>query len=135
LLNLKKFCFGIAAALVVASAPAGAQVYSWKDPATGQSKFSNIAPSWYSRHENVSGPRVIATIGGKVIDDTALPYADRLLLSGKSRDYIEKMGLQHQQGSPARQQPNRESAPNQAAGKRLADEAANSGAPVRRKGS
>ena len=90
--------FGLAAAIALACAPALAQVYSWKDPVSGQSRFSNIAPSWYSRGENVSGPRVIATLGDRVIDDTALAYEQRLLLLGKSKDYVDKLRLQKQQG-------------------------------------
>ena len=69
-------------------------MYSWKDPDTGGSYLSNIAPPWYSRGEMVSGPRVIATLGGKVVDDTACPYEERLLLSGKSNEYIEKLRQQ-----------------------------------------
>jgi len=84
--NCKSFCFGLAAVLVLASAPARAQMYSWKDPATGQCKLSNLAPPWYNRGEVVGGPRVIATAGGQVIDDTALPYAERLLLLGKPKE-------------------------------------------------
>jgi len=72
-------------------------MYAWKDPNSGQSKFSNIAPPWYHRGEQVSGPRVIQTLGGKVVDDTALPYERRLLLSGKSQDYIDKLRLEKSQ--------------------------------------
>ncbi len=131
--NPKTFCFGLAAALVMASAPALAQVYSWKDPATGQSRFSNIAPRWYSRGEIVSGPRIIATVGRKTIDDTALPYEDRLLLSGKSGGYIDKLRLQRLQGSEAPQVRNRESA--RAVDKPLADRAASRAATVNGQGS
>ncbi len=91
--------FGLAAAIALACAPALAQVYSWKDPASGQSRLSNIAPSWYNRGENVGGPRVIATLGERVIDDTALAYEQRLLLMGKSKDYVDKLRLQKQQMS------------------------------------
>lgn len=103
--NCKTFCFAFAVALALASAPAAAQVYSWRDPATGQSRISNIAPPWYSRGEIVNGPRVIATAGGKVIDDTALSYEKRLLLSGKSNGDTDKLPQQKQQGpTPAREQ-------------------------------
>jgi len=90
---------GLAAAFLLVSNLACAQVYAWKDPNTGASKFSNIAPPWYSRGEQVSGPRVIVTVGGKVVDDTALPYEDRLLLSCKSKHYIETLRLQKHQDS------------------------------------
>ena len=89
---------GLAAAIVLACAPALAQVYAWKDPASGQSRLSNIAPPWYNRGEFVGGPRVIATLGDRVIDDTALAYEQRLLLLGRSRDYVDKLRLQQQQG-------------------------------------
>ena len=90
----KTLGIALTAAFLLFSYPAHAQMYSWKDPNTGQSKFSNIPPPWYSRGESVSGPRVTMTLGGKVVDDTALPYQDRLLLSGKSRDQIESSRLQ-----------------------------------------
>jgi hypothetical protein len=90
--------FGLAGAIALACAPALAQVYSWKDPASGQSRISNIAPPWYHRGEIVSGPRVVATLGDRVIDDTALAYEQRLLLLGKSKDYVDKLRLQKQQG-------------------------------------
>jgi hypothetical protein len=88
----------MAATIALACAPALAQVYSWKDPASGQSRFSNIAPPWYNRGESVSGPRVIATLGDRVIDDTALAYEQRLLLLGKSKDYVDNLLRQKQQG-------------------------------------
>ncbi len=122
--NCKTFCFGLAAAFVLASAPALAQVYSWRDPATGHGKISNIAPPWYSRGEAVSGPRVIATVGDRVIDDTALPYADRLLLSGKTKDQIDKLRPEQQHGSAAAAEPKREAAASRATGRRPADETA-----------
>jgi hypothetical protein len=113
-------CCVVAAALVLTAAPAAAQMYSWRDPATGQSRFSNIAPPWYSRREAVSGPRVIATVGDRVVDDTALPYADRLLLSGKPREYVEALRPPERQ-QPAAQQA-RDPARTQAAGGRPGDE-------------
>jgi hypothetical protein len=103
----KTYRFGLTAALLLAASPALAQVYSWKDPTTGQSKFSNIPPPWYSRSNIVRGPRVVATIGDRVIDDTALRYEDRLLLSGKSREYIDQLRLQKSQQPPGTQDDNR----------------------------
>jgi len=108
--NLKTLCIALAAAFSLVGNVAYAQVYSWKDPDTGHSRFSNIPPPWYSRGEIVSGPRVIETLGGKVVDDTALPYEDRLLLSGKSKDYIENLRLQKATASRTRQDPVRKSA-------------------------
>ncbi len=107
MINRKIFNFGLAATLLLAAAPAFAQVYSWRDPATGQSKLSNIPPAWYSRGETVRGPRVIATIGDRVIDDTAKPFAERLRLAGKSQDQIDKLRLQRQPDPGAQQQATR----------------------------
>ena len=99
--------FGLAAAIALAGAPALAQVYSWKDPASGQSRFSNIAPPWYHRGENVSGPRVIATLGDRVIDDTALGYDDRLRLSGRPKEQNGKLQPQKQPVAAAPEPPKR----------------------------
>ena len=115
--NSGTFCFGLAAAFLVAGEPVFAQMYSWKDPASGQTRFSNIAPPWYSRGEIVSGPRVIATIGDRVIDGTALAYEQRLLLSGRSQDYVDKLRTQKQQRPAAPQDPNRGSARTAAGGR------------------
>lgn len=84
----------LAAAALLTGGAAHAQMYSWKDPDSGRSKLSNIPPPWYNRGASASGPRVITTRGGKVIDDTALPYRDRLALAGNSRDQIESSPLQ-----------------------------------------
>jgi len=107
--NFKTLFLASAAAFLLVSNAACAQVYSWKDPNTGQSHFSNIAPPWYRRTEAVSGPRVIETLDGKVVDDTALPDEDRLLLSGKSKDYVEKLQAQKDHESAARHDLIRES--------------------------
>lgn len=90
--------FGLAAALALAAATAIAQVYSWRDPPTGQSRISNVPPRWYSRGEQVRGPRVVATIGDKVIDDTSLPYEQRLQLFGKPKDKAPNFGPQRPSG-------------------------------------
>ncbi len=99
----------LAAVFLLAGELTCAQVYSWKNPSTGKTNFSNIAPSWYSRGETVSGPRVIKTSNGRVVDDTALSYEDRLLLSGKSNEYIENLRLQKAQGFRIRQDSIRDS--------------------------
>lgn len=137
MINPKTLCFSLAAALVLASAPALAQVYSWKDPATGQSKFSNIAPPWYSRGDTVSGPRVVATVGERVIDDTALPYEDRLRLSGKSREYVDNLRLPQQQrpATGQAQAPNREAPGTRAAKTPIGDKTANRRQSAARNGS
>ena len=110
-------------------------MYAWKDPETGRSKLSNIAPPWYSRDERVSGPRVIKTLNGKVADDTALAYEDRLLLSGRSREDIENLRLRKDPASRAGQDPVRESARSNAesAARHSADMAQPRGEAVKRK--
>jgi len=119
-------CFGLAAAFALVGEPALAQVYSWKDPATGQSRLSNIAPPWYSHGEMVGGPRVIATLGARVIDDTALAYEDRRLLFGKPKDRSDKLRPQ-QPGSAAAQAPKQEGTGTGADDRRPADQTASRG--------
>ena len=97
--NSKTFCLGLAAAFILAGEPALAQVYAWRDPATGRSKLSNIAPPWYNRSDSVRGPRVVATAGAKLIDDTALAYEHRLILLGRSNGRSERPHPQAQQES------------------------------------
>ena len=80
----------LAAALLLIGGLAHAQMYSWRDSATGATKFSNVAPYWCRTGAAVGGPRVIVTIGSRVIDAMACPYEDRLRLSGKSKDQIER---------------------------------------------
>ena len=89
----------LAAALLLTGGLAHGQVYSWKDAATGASRFSNVPPPWYRAMEAVDGPRVLVTIGIRVIDDTALPFEERLQLSGRSRAQIEKLRQQRRQTS------------------------------------
>lgn len=83
----------IVAALLLLSNTAHAQVYSWKDPNTGASRLSNSPPSWYSVEATVLGPRTVVTVGNKVVDDTALPYDERQLLSGRSKEQADKARL------------------------------------------
>jgi len=124
----------LAAALLLTAAPAYAQMYSWKDPGNGETKLSNIAPPWYTRDASVSGPRVIKTVNGKVVDDTGLAYEDRLLLSGKSREDIEKLRLQKIQGSPTQRDSIRDTAKSDAQpANRHATEATRSGVEAARK--
>jgi hypothetical protein len=59
-----------------------ADVYAWKDAATGRTKISNLAPPWYKRGEEVAGPDVVVNRGPNVIDDTRLPLARRRELLG-----------------------------------------------------
>ena len=136
--NFKTLRITLAATFLLVGKVAYAQVYSWKDANTGESKLSNIAPPWYSRGDLVSGPRVVETFGGKVVDDTALSYEDRLLLSGKSKDYIEKLHLQKYREPRTRQDPIRESRTKtdaEAANRHSADTTPNSSETVGKKGS
>jgi hypothetical protein len=94
----KTFCIGLAAALAFLAAPAIAQVYSWRDPTTGERRISNFPPPWYSRGEQARGPRVVATAGNKVVDDTSLPYEQRLQLFGKPKDKADNFGPQRPSG-------------------------------------
>ena len=60
-----------------------AQVYTWEEPRTGETRISTIAPAWYRQpylEQVVPAPRVVVSIGTAVIDDTALPLARRLEL-------------------------------------------------------
>lgn len=59
-----------------------ADVYSWKDPATGRNRISNLPPTWYSRLDEVSGPPVTVSRGAAIIDDTSLPIAKRRQMLG-----------------------------------------------------
>ena len=76
------YTLGLAALL--ASGAASAQVYTWKDPQAGTSRFSNVAPPWYRNDNVVNGPRVVVSIGRQVVDDTALPMEKRMALSGRT---------------------------------------------------
>jgi len=81
--------------LMLASAASLAQVYSWKDPESGATKISNLAPPWYTVRAEVRGPRTLATLGGKLIDDTALPYEKRVeLLQSAAKGQKDKAGVQ-----------------------------------------
>ena len=82
---------------------AAAQMYSWNDPATGGQKLSNIAPSWYRSGEDVRGPRVVVTIGERIVDDTSLPLGERLDLSNKSQRYIAELQERERQRALALQ--------------------------------
>ena len=57
---------------------ASAEVYTWREPDTGIHRVSNLAPGWYRPYAEVHGPRVLVTLSGRVIDDTAWPLAERL---------------------------------------------------------
>lgn len=54
-----------------------ADIYVWRDPESGQKKFSNIPPAWYREEQRVTGPRVVVMRGSEVVDDTAWPLAQR----------------------------------------------------------
>lgn len=61
----------IALVLVASTAAATAQIYVWKEPETGQTKMSNLRPTWFrSSDPTVRGPRTQLIINGRVVDDT-----------------------------------------------------------------
>ncbi len=57
--------------------PCAAQVYSWKDPQTGTLMMSSTPPVWYSARIPVPGPRIVVSIRGRDVDDTARPMEER----------------------------------------------------------
>lgn len=63
---------------------ARAQVYVWRDPASGVTRVSNFAPAWYARNQGMDGPRVVVTLGSRIVDDTSLPLEARLELAARS---------------------------------------------------
>ena len=72
----------VALLLAAVSQVTQAQVYAWREPHSGATRMSNIAPAWYRPYPDVAaGPRVIVTLGPKVLDDTALPLDKRLELA------------------------------------------------------
>lgn len=64
------------------AAASAQQLYSWKDPETGQPRFSTVAPRWYRPNAPVNGPKVVVTRGSAFIDDTSLELRDRLAMAG-----------------------------------------------------
>jgi len=72
----------LALLLAAACQTTQAQVYSWREPHSGATRMSNLAPAWYRQYPDVAaGPRVVVTLGARVIDDTALPLEKRLELA------------------------------------------------------
>jgi len=75
--------------LLVAQAwSAFGQVYSWKEG--GATRVSNEPPAWYTSYAPVRGPRVLVTIGSRVVDDTALPMEKRLAMRPKPAKPVTK---------------------------------------------
>lgn len=54
--------------------PGAAQMYTWKDPETGQTEMSNVAPPWYQANQPAvrGAPRTQVLLNGSVIDDTGV---------------------------------------------------------------
>lgn len=77
--------YALLAALAFHCQAAVAEVYSWREPLTGDKRFSNVAPAWYTIYDAVRGPRVVVTRNGKLIDDTALPLERRRELLNPTR--------------------------------------------------
>ena len=61
--------------LVAFSHAALADVYAWREG--GTIRITNQPPARYSVYEPVPGPRIVVTVGRRVIDDTALPMEER----------------------------------------------------------
>ena len=62
----------LAALLALPCGPAAADVFMWKDPATGKTRMTNIAPPWLREPKpGVRIPKVEVIRGGKVLDPAA----------------------------------------------------------------
>jgi len=71
--------------LFAAAVPAQAQVFQWKDPESGTTRFSNTPPSWYRIPQPDSRPpRVQVFYYGALIDDTSLPFETRQAMRSQS---------------------------------------------------
>ncbi len=64
-------------ALLIWPTICSAQAYRWKDPQTGTLMMSGTPPGWYSARHPVAGPRVVVSILGRDVDDTALSIEER----------------------------------------------------------
>ena len=59
----------VAATLALVAVPAGADVFVWKDPQTGRTRMSNIAPAWVRDPQpGQRAPKVEVVRDRKVID-------------------------------------------------------------------
>jgi hypothetical protein len=67
--------------VALAASAAHAEIYAWRD-ATGTTRMSNIAPSWYSASEP-SRVRTQVLVNGELVDDTGLPQAEREKLQAR----------------------------------------------------
>lgn len=64
---------------------ARSQVFQWKDPDTGATRFTNTAPSWYrNAYGENRGPRVQVFYYGVLVDDTGLAFDGRQSLRARS---------------------------------------------------
>ncbi len=65
--------------------PVQAQVYQWKDPQTGSTRFSNTAPSWFRNSlAERSTPRVRVYYYDSLVDDSGLSLEERQALRAQS---------------------------------------------------
>ena len=102
-------------ALAGSVAPAFAQVYVWKDPETGQTKMSNVAPPWYRVNQPAvrGAPRTQVLLNGSVIDDTGVQASPDHIsnvntqLDNAARQQAEDARLQRLRMEQARQQTQR----------------------------
>ncbi|MCC6608071.1 MAG: hypothetical protein IT515_00160 [Burkholderiales bacterium] len=64
----------------VAAAPVAAQVYSWRDPHTGQLRISTVPPPWLrERGAAAGGPRVHVFMEGKVVPPERIGAGGKVL--------------------------------------------------------
>ena len=92
-------CLGAVLSLALVSG-CHAQMYSWKDPATGMPRMSNFPPPWYkgSVERRNAGPRTVVTMGMQVLDDTAKQITDEEFVRIRQR-------IAGQRGTPSEPNP------------------------------
>ncbi len=97
MIRMRNVAFGACVLTLIACQSAFSDVYMWKDPSTGSSKISNLAPAWYRSGGNSNGPRVIVLRGNRVIDDTRLRTEERQQL----RRTVERQRVTEPQLQPS----------------------------------
>ncbi len=66
----KNVPLAVVLALALSPLPAVAQIYSYKDPATGSRKITNLRPEWYVKDAPKSIPRTQVIVRGAVVEDS-----------------------------------------------------------------
>ena len=67
-----------------------ADVYTWRED--GSMRITNEPPARYRLYEPVPGPRIVVTVGRRVIDDTALSMEQRRRLRSPARVQASSAG-------------------------------------------